>query len=66
MTDQETIDQAVIGKRIVAISWLPIPRFKNLFSLESLTLEDGTVLKLQIDDYWNYVMVKVEEGENAK
>jgi len=48
MTDQEAIERAVIGKRIVAVSWLPIAVDEDVFELESITLEGGTKLNLSV------------------
>jgi hypothetical protein len=48
LTDQETIERAVIGKRIAAMSWLPVDADKDVFELESVTLEGGTKLNLSI------------------
>lgn len=48
MTEQETIEEAIIGKRIVAVSWLPIAVHEDVFELESITLEDGIILNLSI------------------
>jgi len=68
MIDQETIERAVIGKRVVAVAWLPIPALEDAFQLESITLEGGTKLNL---DYWikpdfeKIVIAEIEEGEDA-
>ena len=60
MTEQETIEQAVIGKRIVAVSWFPVFPSEGVVSLESLTLQGGIVLKLRAED--TIVEAKIEEG----
>ena len=59
MTEQETIEQAIIGKRIVAVSWFPVLQGEGVFSLESLTLQGGIVLKLRAED--TIVEAKIEE-----
>jgi len=64
MTEQQVIKQSILGKRIIAVAWFPVLQ-GEILSLESLTLEDGTVLKLRADDYWNAAAVKVEESEHA-
>jgi len=48
LTDQQSIERAVLGKRVVAVSWLPIAADGDVFELESITLEGGTVLNLSI------------------
>jgi len=48
MTDQQTIERAVLGKRVVAVSWLPVAVDEDVFELESITLEGGVVLNLSI------------------
>lgn len=65
MTEQETIEQSILGKRIVAVSWLPIERGEIWMSLEKITLEGGTVLELWASDYDNIVFANVEESEDA-
>jgi hypothetical protein len=65
MDEQETIERTVIGKRIVAVAWLPVLEREGLLDLESLTLEGGTVLKFRPDNHWNRVIAEIEESEHA-
>lgn len=44
MTEQQTIDCAIVGRRIVAASWLPLTSPEGTFELESITLEGGVKL----------------------
>jgi len=68
VTDQQTIERAVLGKRVVAVSWLPFALFDDTFELQSITLENGTKLNL---DYWikpdfeKVVIAEVAEGEDV-
>jgi len=68
-TDQETIERAVIGKRVVAVSWLPVSLPFDGLGLESITLEGGTKLRLSA---WitnlrerDVVVIEVEESEDV-
>jgi len=65
LTEQETIEQAVIGKRIIAVSWLPVPNFDGLLSLESITLEGGLKLDIWASDHGNIVSVDLVGGQHA-
>jgi len=47
-SDQQTIEQAVLGKRVVAVAWLPVAADGDVFELESITLEGGVMLNLSI------------------
>jgi len=58
MSMQETIEKAIIDKRVVAVAWFPV-LIDEIFSLESLTFEGGTVLKLRAED--TVVEAKIEE-----
>jgi len=40
MNEQETIEQAIIGKRVVAIAWVPVSG-KDEFAMSSIMLEGG-------------------------
>jgi len=69
MTDQQTIERAVLGKRVVAVSWLPVSLPFDGLGLESITLEGGTKLRLSV---WittprerDVVVAEIEEGEDA-
>lgn len=65
MPDQQTIEQAIIGKRIVAVSWLPAPLFGSAFELKVITLEGGVKLNLRPVGYEGMVVVEIEESEDA-
>ena len=65
LTDQEMIEQAIIGKRIVAINWLPASAPFGDFELQSITLGGGVQLMLSV---WitnprerDVVVVEIEE-----
>lgn len=62
MTDQRTIERAILGKRIVAMSWLPVPG--GGCDLEFITLEGGTKLNLSAN-HFGEVEAEVEENEYA-
>ena len=66
MTDQETIGCTILGKRIVAVSWLPMPGFDALFNLESITLEGGIKLEVWVSDSRESVCVWVKDIEENK
>ncbi len=57
--DQEyqEIAKAVIGKRIVSIS---IAQHDDMLNLESITLEDGTVIETGATDWGNIVTVNIK------
>jgi len=65
LSEQQIIEQAVIGKRVVAVAWVAGQRWPPLLSLESLTLEGGIVLKLRVDDHWYAVVIEIEETDYA-
>jgi len=65
MTDQETIERAVIGKRVVAVAWLPYLASCTIIIVESITLEGGIVLKLRGEDPFIAVLAEIEENEHA-
>jgi len=65
MTEQEMIEEAIIGKRIVAVSWLPIPSDNDAFELSSITLEGGITLSLWIDGFPGTIAAEIEESEHA-
>jgi hypothetical protein len=46
MPTQEIIEKAIIGKRVVAIAWVPVLD-KDEFAVSSITLEGGITLKFQ-------------------
>jgi hypothetical protein len=46
MPTQETIEKRIIGKRVVAIAWVPVLD-KDEFAVSSITLEGGITLKFQ-------------------
>ena len=66
MTEQETIKRAIIGKRIVAVSWLPMPGFDALFNLKSITLEGGIKLEVWASDSRESVCAWVKDIEENK
>ena len=57
----ETIEQPILGKRVVAMSWLPMPGFDALFNLESITLEGGIKLEVWASDSRESVCAWVKE-----
>jgi hypothetical protein len=67
MAEQEAIERAVIGKRITAMSWLPVDADKDVFELESVTLEGGTKLNLSIwhANFKYRIVAGIKEGEHA-
>ena len=61
------IEQSILGKRIVAVAWLPVPLLEDGFELQSITLEGGIKLglsarftSLRIGDI---VVVEIEEKD---
>lgn len=62
MTEQETIECTILGKRIVAVSWLSVPG--GDCDLESITLEGGTRLNLSAN-HFGEVEAEIEENEDA-
>lgn len=71
MTDQQTIEQAIVDKRIIAVGWLPdiscMPPFealKGTFELESITLEGGIKLILSSASGYEEVLAEIEKTEN--
>jgi len=65
MTDQQTIERAVLGKRVVAVAWLPYLASRTIIMVESITLEGGIVLKLRGEDPFIAVLAEIEEGKHA-
>jgi hypothetical protein len=62
VTEQETTEQQIIGKRIVAVAWTPVPD-KDMFAVSSITLEGGTTLDFR-GSYYEAVCVKVKEANH--
>jgi hypothetical protein len=66
MTEEEMINQTIIGKRIVAVAWVPLSRtYKNAFDIESITLEGGVTLKLYTNFFDTIVVAEIEENDHA-
>jgi len=67
VAEQQTIERAVIGKRIVAVSWLPVAVDEDVFELESITLEGGTKLNLSIwyATFGYRIVAGIKENEDA-
>jgi len=63
MNEQETIEQAIIGKRVVAIAWVPVSG-KDEFAVSSIMLEGGTMLDFR-GSYYEAVYVKLREADHA-
>ena len=62
---QRVMQEAIVGKRIVAMAWLPNisvkPPFEPIegtFELQSITLEGGVKLNLWASD-WEEVMAEI-------
>jgi hypothetical protein len=60
MPTQETIGKRIIGKRIVAVVWVPVPD-KDMFALGSITLEGGLILSFKD----GYVYTRLKEANHA-
>ena len=60
------IEQSILGKRIVAVAWLPMPGFDALFSLESITLEGGSKLEVWASDSRESVCAQVRDSEESE
>ena len=66
MTEQETIEQAIIGKRIVAVSWRPVEvGGETSMSLEVIMLDGGIVLEFWAGGYPYIVEAEIKEGQYA-
>ncbi len=63
LTEQEKINRALIGKRIVAVSWIPIPGFRFRFRLESITLEGGVRLEM-CSGSSETILARIEESKD--
>lgn len=63
---QQVIQETIIGKCIVAVSWLPMPGFDALFSLESITLEGGSKLEVWASDSRESVCAQVRDSEESE
>jgi hypothetical protein len=65
MPTRETIEKTLIGKRIVAVAWVPISGLEGLFVLGSLTLEGGAKLEFSSGDRDCAVLARLKENEHA-
>jgi len=63
LTEQETIEKAVIGKRVVAVAWEP-GLDRDQFAVSLITLEGGVTLDFK-GGYYDAVYVKVRENDHA-
>jgi len=63
-TEQETIEKTIIGKRVVAVAWVPVPNVDGLFVLGSIKLEGGAKLEFQGCD-GDAVFARLTEGDHA-
>jgi hypothetical protein len=66
MPTQETIEKRIIGKRVVAIAWVPISGLDGLFVLGSVTLEGGARLEFGYElDQDCAVLARLTEDDHA-
>jgi hypothetical protein len=61
MPTQETIGKRIIGKRIVAVVWVPVRDVDGIFALGSITLEGGLILSFKD----GYVYTRLKEADHA-
>jgi len=63
MPTQETIENQIIGKRVVAVAWEPVLD-RDEFAVRSITLEGGAVLDFK-GSYYDAVYVRLKESDHA-
>jgi len=64
MSEQETIEKQIIGKRVVAVAWVPVPDVDGLFVLGSIKLEGGAILEFR-GSYYDTVYARIKETDHA-
>lgn len=64
MVEQEAIERSVIGKRVVAVAWVPDPLLEGAFELQSITLEGGIKLNLWVETFREIVMAEIVESNS--
>jgi len=65
VTTQQEIEKTIIGKRVVAVAWVPVPDVDGLFILGSIRLEGGVKLEFWSSDYDDTVYVRLRESDHA-